>query len=62
MVDRHHIHDLQTPVFFSFNHTEYSTFCSLMPTFKTAFYHLSFLVVSIIPVQQVMVHKLVIRS
>ena len=64
MVDRHHIHDLQTPVFFSFNHTEYSTLCSLMPTFKAAFYHLLFLVVSTmdIPVQRVMVHKLAIRS
>ena len=64
MVDRHHIHDLQTPVFFSFNHTEYSTLCSLMPTFIAAFYHLLFLVVSTmdIPVQRVMVHKLAIRS
>ena len=32
MVDRHHIHDLQTPVFFSFHQPEYSTLCSLMPT------------------------------
>ena len=64
MVDRHHIHDLQTPVFFSFNHTEYSTLCSLMLTFKAAFYHLLFLVVSVIniSVQRVMVHKLAIRS
>ena len=64
MVDRHHIHDLQTPGFFSFNRTEYSTLCSLMPTFKAAFYHLLFPVVSIIniPVQRVMVHKLAIRS
>ena len=64
MVDRHHIHDLQTPVFFSFNHTEYSTLCSLMPTFKAAFCHLLFLVVLImdIPVQLVMVHRLAIRS
>ena len=46
MVDRHHIHDLQTPGFFFFNHTEYSTLCSLMHTFKAAFYHLLFLVIS----------------
>ena len=39
MVDRHHIHDLQTPVFFSFSHTEYNTLCSLIPTFKAAFYN-----------------------
>ena len=47
MVDRHHIvHDLQIPGFFSFNHTEYSTLCSLMPTFNAVFYHLLFLVIS----------------
>ena len=46
MVDRHHIHDLQTPGFFSFNHAEYSIRCSLMPTFKSAFYQLLFLVIS----------------
>ena len=64
MVDRHHIHDLQTPGFFFFNHTEYSTLCSLMHTFKAAFYHLLFLVISTmdILVQRVMVHKLAIRS
>ena len=46
MVDRHHIHDLQTPVVFSFNHTESSALYSLMPTFKAGFYHLLFLVIS----------------